>query len=324
MAYTFSSNNLPADGGISFFQLRAALLAAGWTSVRDSDGGTYSSSGTQITHSGAGAGGFGNALAWFELNAPAVGGIVRALCIQRTGAATTTFRVKTASSPFSGGTPSLVEVPSSADEVVQIGSGNDSIPIGLDWWVAVGGWRWHIACGGAAEFYSFYAVAITTASTSTWVGCCLDVMAANSFEPTDPDPAIWYWSSAAATAAVFLQSQNTSLTSSNPNRARGWLGVLTSIANNVGIGWWQLGTNADTYSVFGGTNPFTGNENLIDVGCYRDGNEPAPIGWKGKSTLFQWSGVIRTNTDRVTVSTPFDRIYINGFYMPWSGAPVLV
>jgi hypothetical protein len=57
-----------ANGTEATFLLRRLLLETGaWTSVKDSDGTTYSATGSQLTHHGSGAGGLNNNNAWFVL-----------------------------------------------------------------------------------------------------------------------------------------------------------------------------------------------------------------------------------------------------------------
>jgi hypothetical protein len=57
-------------GSSAIFNLKQTMGEAGWTFPKGSDGSTYNAAGDQITHSGSGAGGLDNHLAWFQANDP--------------------------------------------------------------------------------------------------------------------------------------------------------------------------------------------------------------------------------------------------------------
>jgi len=116
MAYTFSVNNSPATGSIAMYQLISALISAGWLKKADSDGTTYSATGTQVTSGNSGPNGLGNTSAWVRLQAPAVnGGAItnqkREITIQRS-TIHTSWRIKySAYGNFTGGVPSAAVTP---------------------------------------------------------------------------------------------------------------------------------------------------------------------------------------------------------------------
>lgn len=63
--------NCATNGGAeAIWTLVNLLISNGWTKFADSDGTTYSSSGTQVTGSGSGANGLNNANAWVALRDP--------------------------------------------------------------------------------------------------------------------------------------------------------------------------------------------------------------------------------------------------------------
>ncbi len=132
MAYTFSTNNAPATFGIGMYTLISTLMTAGWTKVMDSDGTTYSASGTQVTSGGVGANGLNNASAWVRMRSPATnGGSVvnqtRELVIQR-GSTHLIWKLKySASALFKGGNPGATVTPSNQTADLYLESNKDGV-----------------------------------------------------------------------------------------------------------------------------------------------------------------------------------------------------
>ncbi len=125
MANTRTRTATPATGGVAMYAHRALLVASGFNSKMDSDGTTYSSTGSRLTNGGSGPKGLANNGAWFRLQATAGGPFE--WCIQR-GTDNTQWRVKSANAAFTGGTPGAITVPSAAGEVVLLGGGSDAVP----------------------------------------------------------------------------------------------------------------------------------------------------------------------------------------------------
>lgn len=493
MAYTFSVNNSPATGAIAMYTLISTLISAGWVKKMDSDGTTYSSTGTQVTSGNTGTGGLNNTNAWVRIQSPAVNGKTREFVIQR-GTTSITWKVKySAYGTFSGGVPSATTTPtnetayayseSNQDAANSLYSalpgtgqsftgtgtalisarfflkktgtptgfavakvyahsgtfGTSSIPTGtalatsvpfdvstlttsyaltelkfidsnsitltngtnyvvtieysggnvsntLDvgrdgssptatgnsstyngtTWTAVntsdlcgyvctgvqdeiymwgGGtdvtptfygtafttdatYRWHVAAGGSAEFYSFVAWSQSVGSLTANTAIALDVMAAGSFPASDVDPAVVYFNSSTPLAEVVTASfSSTNVT--NPAKARAWLGPVSAAgssltSNNVNVGLITYGTNIIGNGTTG-NNPYTFSDDLLPClwGCI---NPTAPRGVKGFSTLFMFGTVLRSNgdtCDTVTAGSK-DKIYYGGLWLPWSGVVPLI
>lgn len=328
MAYTFSVNNTPTNGSQALYLLVACLMAAGWTQPDASDGTTRAAN--RITGGATGNNGLGNANAWVRLRAPIIGTQNREVTIQR-GAADFSWRFKySATAGFiTGG--SATATPSATDEVVILGTGTDAVPtFNANWFSTNGTYRFHCIAGGAAESYSFLSFAVTTGTTNNVGGCfMLDVLAAGSYPASDPDPAVCYACTAqTATALRELAISTTGATVNviNPALARAWLGALgaagiaTTGTNNQNVGTLVYGG-----SVIGGggsipSNPFTSKDELLAVPWFRSATSVAPAGWKGYSTLLYFAGTVRTNMDTYDLATVRDRLYLNTFSIPWSGA----
>jgi len=346
MAYTFSVNNTPATGAVAMYLLIAALVTAGWTQVSDSDGTTYSAGGTQVTSGASGTNGLGNSSAWVRMAAPAVGGQIRELIFQRGTTNDRSWQIKySASARFITGFPAATVTPTSTDEVYMLGAGTAATALS-NWFDVDGGFRWHIACGGSAEFYSFNAFAVLTGASNLRNGLFLDVMATGSYPATDVDPAVMFCSAtAASTVGYGIQSTFGFLggamsTVTNPAEARAWLGALSLaqaslVSNNVKVAMIPHGGTSG--SVIGGvtstgTNPFTAKDSLLPAWWARQGTSVAPVGVKGASTLFSFGSVIRQNMDTADTAGTKDKVFIGGaavastqnIWAPWSGVSPLI
>ncbi len=331
MAYTFLVNTSPANGAVAMYNLIATLMTAGWTKVMDSDGITYSASGVQVTHGGAGTGGFANNNAWVRLQAPPVnGGSVvnqtREITIQKGTLSThTNWRIKySASALFTGGSPAITVTPSATDEVFMLGAGTDASPTFYTWMSGTpGDCRWHIAAGGAAEFYSFVAWSQIIGAFGVREIMCLDVMADGSYPAADVDPAVIYASVTPMTEILAFSTSNTT----NPSRARAWLGPtsaagasITSNNVNVGIslyGSWFAGNTTI------GTNPWTNTEDLFPC-LWGNVGTTIPRGVKGISTLFKMGTMLHVNGTVSSATGTRDKIYYGCLWLPWSGVGVLI
>jgi hypothetical protein len=332
MAYTFSVNNTPADGTAAIYQLITTLVSAGWLRKMDSDGTTYSSAGTQVTHAGIGPGGLNNNNAWIRIQSPPTnGGSVvnqtRELTFQR-GNAAVNWRIKySASALFTGGSPAATVTPSSTDEVFMIGSGTDASPGYVAYMFNTGTFRWHIACGGAAEFYSFIAWSLQNGSTITYgPSIALDVMAPGSYSVLDVDPAVMFCS----TLQNYTPSNlvNTTFPTVNVvSIGRAWLGATSAVgasitSNNVSVCMVPYGTGViGNGANVAGTNPWTNKDDLLPC-LWGSQVTTGPVrGIKGFSTLFMHGSVHRLNMETTDSTIPGtkDKVYISPLWFPWSG-----
>lgn len=355
MAYTFSTGNTPATGATAMWLLISTLVVAGWVVKSDSDGTTYAPAGGQVTGGGVGAHGLNNANAWIRIQAPATnGGAVvnqhREFTFQR-GNNSTAWRIKySASANFLLGLPSAAATPASADEVFMIGSGTDAAPGFSNFWFAAdGSYRWHIAAGGAAESYSFYAFSLTSTTKNTSSGLLLDVMKAGSYSHLDVDPAVVFVSDrdgsglSFGVGAIFCVLGITGLgTQTNPAISRAWFGptsgqgaAITPNTNSQMVGLVPHG-NAGA-PILGGSasmavNPWTAKDDMLPARWMRPSNNSPPFGYKGTSTLFCYGSMLRATMDTADTVGAKDMVFIAGqagaatqcLWMPWDGSvPVL-
>jgi len=344
MAYTFSVNNsigthnTPAH---AIWFIISTLMSAGWTKVMDSDGTTYSAAGTQVTGPNTGTNGLDNNRAWVRLQAPPVnGGAVvnqtREFTFQRATALSTEWRIKySASALFTGGSPAATITPSAGDEVFMIGAGTDASPTFNTWLLDnTNPWRYHVVCGGAAEFYSFAAWGTGTTNSAIAVNATaiyMDVMAPGSFPSIDVDPAVVYASASSAlnggVSGAYANGWSTS-TQTNPCVGRAWLGSTSAAgasltSNNVNV-------SGITYNPFNstntlGTNTWTNKDDLFPI-FYGAAHTAGARGYKGISTLFKAGTIQRGQMVTCDTISPGskDMVFIDQFWAPWSGVPPLI
>ena len=219
------------------------------------------------------------------------------------------------------------------DEVFMLGGGTDLVPTFFAFFTTDANYRYHVAAGGAAEFYSFVAWAqqngTTTMTGST--GICLDVMAAGSFPSADIDPAVMYCSTlSSAFGGDFVTISFPTTNSTNSAKARAWLGPalfagasLTS--NNVNVGIVCYGNSQVGNSATFATNPWINNDDLVPC-LWGSANFINPRGIKGFSTLFMFGSIAHSNGDTCDSIAPGskDKIYFGGLWLPWSGATPLI
>ena len=220
------------------------------------------------------------------------------------------------------------------DEVFMTGAGTDFVPTFFSYFNTDATYRWHVAAGGAAEFYSFVAWSQTIGSVAITGsnGICLDVMAAGSFPSADIDPAVMYCSALASTFQTdFISSSFPSINTTNPAKARAWLGpaLLAGAAitncNNVNVGLVCYGNSIIGNSGTLSTNPWIFNDDLLPC-LWGSANTASPRGVKGFSTLFMFGTVAHSNGDTCDSVSPGskDKIYFGGVWIPWSGVTPLI
>lgn len=205
MARLANVNNVFTTTGGFNFAASEVLKAAGWTTVKSSDGTTYNAGGEQITHNGTGAGGFGNTNAYRVQQDP---GGRRQLCWQGGTNALNTgshARIKVSElAGFSGGSPGAARVPSATDEQVLLGAGTDATPTyGTLWTPSISGARLHAVAEstsiGNVYGFNFFCTNIAAATQSNGVFFC-EPMAPGSYRAGDVSPCVWFCSTTYANA----------------------------------------------------------------------------------------------------------------------------
>lgn len=312
------------------YSLISTLMTAGWLKKMDSDGTTYSATGVQVTSGNSGTNGLANNNAWVRLQSPITNGgtIVnqtRELTIQR-GTTDLVWRIKYSASSLFTGSPAVAATPSSTDEVFMCGGGTNASPTFFALMNTNLTYRWHIACGGAAEFYSFIAwsaVAGPTYQSGSATNIFLDVMASGTYPATDVDPAVMHCdNSTNIFNALFINTGFTATNLTNPAIARAWMGATSAagaslVSNSVNVN--MTGSSAFGKSSFASTNPWTQKIDLFPPMWAT--NHATLKGIKGFSTLFKFGSITRANmiTCDVASANAKDRVCTGQLWLPWSG-----
>lgn len=313
--------------GAGFYLIKETLKSAGWTAKSSGDGlATYDSSADCLTHSGTGAGGTDNPLAWIRLQAS---GSTRQLAIQvvTTTVDTTTnasqFEISYArTGTFALGSPSATQRPMSGDEQYLIGSGSAAAPRGIRLF------NWHSSApiclfggGDKNSPFGFYFAGISTEATYPFVSAFS--MMPVAADGVDPDPYVfytsgdgtdvWYWSA----GEMYGQGPLALLT-----RVRTWtrLGVASQKFQGAGATGWYNGTagipeDFDTNEIYGAVRGCVAMFHRVLTTGY---GEP-----KGFNTIMAQvtgpqaieSGLLRT----YSLSGSNDLIRVSSNVMPWNG-----
>ena len=317
MSYTFSVNQTPSTGAVAFYTLISTLVTAGWVKQKDSDGTTYSSSGTQVTSGNTGSGGFGNSMAWIVIKAPTVGSNNRSWCFQLSNINNTYWRVKySANAGFTAGSPSATQTPSASDEEIIIGSGTDASPGFTNFLPTDGGYRWHIVAGGSPEFYNWTGFTMTTGTNNAGKIIFQDSLATGSFSTLDPDPCVV----GATYSTVVGEFINNYSIGSNVKPAYGWLGATNNTNNFVAMSLTTFGGISISNAAGYGVSPFSNKDIAMPLYWGRNAAQTTPIGLKGLSSLFKGNSTFRANMDVFNLVGTRDSVYYQSLQIPWDGS----
>ncbi len=327
MAFGFASPRwldpvAPASQTEAMFALMQLLLSAGWVCTRSGDATSYSAVGDIVTHSGSGAGGFGNDRAWKELREP--GGSSRRMTIQRVNS--TTFRWKYDYGGFASGSPSANTTPSGTNEQVIRGTGTDASPTGTSNSLFASTPTTFIAGADAAAPYGFHSVG--------WNGSNVIIHGAMRdpirYAPSeDIEPHIWY--ATATTPFDFSTLSTNSATGSPPHNPMGWIKAgLTGATWSMipAVAGYRIGTSATLVLPHNAgdatdTNPYNGKREAFPLLYCRDDAFATPDGTKGVSSLCLWMGASSgALVSRATLNVGGRSnvlVRAGSVFLPWNG-----
>ncbi len=319
MAYTFSNNNTPANGSLAMWLFISTLQTAGWTNVKDSDGTTYSATGTQVTSGAAGAGGLGNASAWKILQHPTVG---LQICVQHSTVAGThaQWRIQISrAAGFVTGSPAATITASATDAQVLFGAGTDAAPTMGTFFGTDGAYRFNVCAGGADTLYPFCMFGFPTGNavgtyTSLWF---LEMMSAGSFQSADTAP--WSMHFAATENSPFTPANLVSASNKGYLNLVGtltWVTIAACSYNGISVVVYP-GSSA---GIGAGVNSFNSKDNGVPIPWVRDAGQAAPTGHKGFGTMLKWCGTLRAYMDTEDTTGTKDRVWIGGCLVPWGGS----
>jgi hypothetical protein len=328
MALNYYTNQTATNYWTIVYALKENLKARGWTVVRSGTGtsGTYNSSGDSITSAGTASGTPGqlsNVNTWFVIQDPSGAG-GRQFCFScNTVNRDDLWRIKySATSGFSGGSPSATQVPSAADEVVLLGSGTDASPTMTNWWAnaSAGTHRWQCIIDDAAPYPFILINYISGGNPNGFFG----IDACQFPAAGDVDPIVIMMCMADSSSAT--TNGNYSISSNLSGNSTGFYAWFRKGLS--GAQFWKLsgcaikdGSSNSIFPAGGGTNPHTVKDDLVPVVYARHSSFSSPTGYKGVSKWFQHNSATRTNTDTISVASAGakDYAHFGVLVVPWNG-----
>jgi hypothetical protein len=295
-----------------WYALKVALLAAGWTCPRSSDGLAAYTAGDHITGYVAGASGsINNNNAWFEIANGSV-----SLVIQMNNLVTRrTHRIKAARTPFTGGAPGILvtpDAPTASDEMYLSGGGTSAAPTYGNAFASAGIFRVFIAADNASP-RGFIAIGWASGGAAPTLSMFCDPMAALSYDAADT---CQYMLKAGfpqlnGAMTMVLNSATTTCPFGFLKNGAAWAGVTIPMMDYKDGSASAVGSS--------GANAASGKDQSAPLLYARRSALGAPAGVKGISTLLKVAMTPRTTGDTLTYSTAKDHIYIGDFITSWDG-----
>lgn len=315
MAFTqFINGDVPATGAVAMWTLIQMWIAAGASKLADSDGTTYSSSGTRVTSGASGAQGLGNASAWVRIRF--LDG--REFTIQR-GSNNVSWRIKySAQAQFTGGSPGAVQTPTAADEAIRLGGGTDASPTYVTLFTTDASYKLYGGADNASAKWWFNTALIAGGAANA--GMFVDLIPT----PTTGDN---------EACVIGIAVSGNTFTSSI-------LGANNAVASGSGVmGWLKYGLSGAGYVALpamtindsagavwpnnAGTNPHTGKDVIKLIEYNRKSSLTAPTGPKGTGSIVAWNPTSRSAIELYSIASTRDRIVFGDANFPWNGAVVL-
>lgn len=315
MATAVINGALPATGSVAIYSVLQMLVAIGATKTRDSDGTTYSASGTQVTSGGSNTNGLANTSAWFVMRLPSG----REYCFQR-GSNNTLWRIMySAQAGFTGGSPGATRVPTATDQATIFGGGTDASPTYNQFFSTDASYRLY---GLADTVYGFWFGSVLTASSAASAGMWHDLITPAS--SVDDDPCVTHLS---VSGVAFTQSAVATVTAATTGtRTAGWLRYgEASESGHVALSGMPLrdGTGNVVFPDGAGVNPHDNKDQLRLIPYARGSTQTVPYGDKGLSKIAAWCGTPRSTLETYSVSSTRDWLRMGSVALRWNGDVVV-
>lgn len=298
-----------------FYYLKGVLKQAGWTVVRSGDGsaspgtsGVNYGSADYITGYGSGANGINNNGAWYVVQQP---GSSRQILVQRSATLSSTFAVYYSySAGFSGGSWNARTAPTATD----------SQTVANCLWSGAATYRFSIGADNAAP-YGFYMFTFPTGGGNPYATLIMEPLVTGTYDSSDSDP------------YVFIGTQTTAASAQvSPLLSAG---LISETAGTGPLTWFKVGTASAAWvqmpgmnyqssvgAVFpagAGTNPFSGNDEIIPI-MYGRRNGIASSGFKGVGSLVKWLGPSRSTGDTLSIGGTRNYVTVGNITLPWNGS----
>lgn len=306
MTYSFDVNNAAMTSAQAFYKIKVLWLSKGWTVLSSSDGTTFSSNSDLITSGNTGAGGLGNANAWFRIKMPFFNSASREFTVKRTNSTDWIVNYSYSAGFVTGGSATVT--PTAIDQASLVSGA---------FFPADSGYRFNAAVGDASDGYGF------------WMGCfpvgggvpsggnfCMVPMLNGTYSSGDVDPFVFYIHTTAT--AAFLASSLTGNCKTWFRKGLSNESFLTmngcAYFNTAGVQF--VPNNANV-------NPHNGKDDIFSIPYgLTSGISSYPGGFKGIGNLIMWNGTTRTTGDTIstTGAGSKDRIVYRDVNLPWNGS----
>lgn len=323
MTFNYYVNNTITNFGDAFYQMKELLKTAGWVVQSSSDGLTYNASGDIITSGGTGAGGMNNTNAWYVMAHPTLSGYQRYICLQ-IGSTKNQIRYKISWSPFNGGSPGILRVPSATDERVLYGGGTDASPSTsaiLDNTAA--NVRVNLIAGNSSENYAFFML-FHKIGTGTLGGAI--IMERLTAHASDIDPYIYYVQGTGTFPYAPLNGYTAhDFASTGTYCPQGWIrkSYTDAVFAKCVTSWYSTAISNSSYQAVGrlGSDPYDGSDVVLPLIFYCPVSQVNNASYKGQSVNMKLNGSTKTALDTSNTRT---RIYSGPFSFPWNGSVPLI
>lgn len=287
-------------GAAAVWNLVNLLISNGWTKFADSDGTTYSSSGTQVTGPGSGTNGLNNTSAWVALRDPS-GASGRKYLFQRGSADNNWWirYVRGATLNTAGNATTMPTNPSVANDLQNIHGTSSSGTLLFD---AGGNYYTHAvhettAAFGVYQFWMATSVKVTGAAAGGMLVMGLDTNAVSGGLDQDPSYTV------ANSTSAWIQS-----------------GVL-KFWNYYGLvspapAWVTGGTRAASTPI-ATVNQYTGNDDAFPIIVFGSSSQ---FPYKGQGNWARVAGVLRTYPNTINLTTDAYCYFSDGtrvLLLPW-------
>lgn len=342
MPFQFLQNVMPASFVDTLFQwknfMKSTPSGPGWSVFASSDGqpSTSSFSVDNVTSNGSGTGGLNNSLAWFILKPPSPA--TKQFCFQRSSANQNEWRVKYSFDGFDINTATYNKTPqpiTSGDEAILYGSGTDAAPVFADLFAGLPDTKYifNAAADNSSHAFYFFAYPISKLSENNATAKLMmihDPLKSGSYASQDTDPSVTGIFNSAGSGNNITQLTMPSNYSSQffwgsfeKTDGSGRIYDKFSIASYGRI---DDSSNNFTMSNNQVLNPHTAKQELFPCMYFCKANyQGIPLnGFKGYSSfLFIGSGQLK-NGHLITLDSDVrQRVFVNGFILPWNGSYLL-
>jgi len=312
MSFIFRKNIGLVTGAGALFNLKELLKTAGWTVKSSGDGlSLFSSSSDILTTASSGAGGLGNANAWFRIQMPSYLGVTREMLLQMSGISNVSTLTYSYSAGYTGGSPSATVIPTATD--------SQNIRGTFTGFLSDNSYHVNMGADNAAP-YGFFLAIISDGNpgSAPGGGIVLDAIMANTGSPNDPDPFVW---TVPGTNGFSIGNV------SSASGGGAWFGKGTpaeawSACNPLGVGNPSAGNFM--FPNLLGINPHSMDEEVGPVIYGHNTTTSEPIGIKGVGYVMMWHGMRKQSGQLLSYLSTGDRIVISDVNLPWDGTPVAV